>query len=79
MLARDRLPRNDPERKRIWKDQQKQVWVREKQVREGRGERVHALEDRIHEPRELYMEGYIEGLSGSAGRFTCVLDEWSRV
>lgn len=79
MLARDRMPRNDPERKRIWKDQQKQVWMKEKQIREGRGERVHALEDLIHETQELLMEGYIEGPSGSQGRFTCVLDEWSRV
>jgi len=60
ITQREALPREDPKRKEIWKDQQREVWQKAK---DAMGARVTAvqLDEQLHETDEGVMSGHIDG------------------
>jgi hypothetical protein len=61
MLRRERMPKNDPQRKQLWKDQQREVWKRERQLKEASGARIALLEqeEQLHENEENEVCGVV--------------------
>ncbi len=71
--AREAMSRDDPRRKQIWKDQQREVWRKEKEARGGRVSAVQ-VEEQLHETDEGVMLGCVDG-----ERVTMLLAQQQRV